>query len=130
MSNELVLVAGVTPSEVNRIPPTFKAAEEAAKSAETPIDVNVRVLLTKVPTVVRNGKNISAEYRTQRANLEDAGYDVFESFLSAWKWYREAADGELNEGAENPIEDRAEYAAVARELLDSYREAQGEEVSA
>ncbi|MFR9753345.1 ParA family protein [Nocardia sp. 004] len=118
-SNELVLLTSVSPSEVKRVPSTFRAAEEAVVGAGR--EVRVRVLLTKVPVIVKNGRNISTEYRTQREHLESAGYEVFESYLSAWKWYREAADGEVGEGAENPFEDLAEYRRVGDELVSSYR---------
>ncbi|MTE15528.1 ParA family protein [Nocardia aurantiaca] len=121
VSDELVLVTSVSPSEVKRVPSTYRAAEEAAAEHEKAI--RVRVLMTKVPVTMKNGVNVSTEYRTQRRNLEDAGYDVFESYVSAWKWYREAADGEVGDGAENPIEDLGEYRAVGEELTRPYLEA-------
>ncbi|MEU7630029.1 ParA family protein [Nocardia sp. NPDC049220] len=118
-SHELILPTSVSPSEVKRVPSTFKAAEEAAAGRDC--EIRVRVLMTKVPVTMKNGVNISTEYRTQRRFLEDAGYDVFESYLSSWKWYREAADGEVGDGAENPIEDLAEYRQVGDELVSPYR---------
>ncbi len=118
-SDELLLVTSVSPSEVKRVPSTFKAAEEAAAGSSR--EIRVRILMTKVPVIMKNGVNVSTEYRAQRRNLESAGYDVFESYLSAWKWYREAADGEVGEGAENPIEDLGEYRQVGDELVSSYR---------
>ncbi|MGV9666155.1 ParA family protein [Nocardia niigatensis] len=121
VSDELILVTSVSPSEVKRVPSTYRAAEEAAAEHEKAI--RVRVLMTKVPVTMKNGVNVSTEYRTQRGNLEDAGYDVFESYVSAWKWYREAADGEVGDGAENPIEDLGEYRAVGDELVLPYLEA-------
>lgn len=121
VSDELILVTSVSPSEVKRVPSTYRAAEEAA--AESDRAIRVRVLMTKVPVTMKNGVNVSTEYRTQRGNLEDAGYDVFDSCVSAWKWYREAADGEVGDGAENPIEDLGEYRAVGEELMRPYLEA-------
>ncbi|GAB2561002.1 ParA family protein [Nocardia heshunensis] len=121
VSDELVLVTSVSPSEVKRVPSTYRAAEEAA--AEHDRAIRVRVLMTKVPVTMKNGVNVSTEYRTQRGNLEDAGYDVFDSYVSAWKWYREAADGEVGDGAENPIEDLGEYRAVGDELVRPYLDA-------
>ncbi|MFE5283707.1 ParA family protein [Nocardia sp. NPDC056611] len=120
VSDELILVTSVSPSEVKRVPSTYRAAEEAA--AEHEKAVRVRVLMTKVPVTMKNGVNVSTEYRTQRGNLEDAGYEVFDSYVSAWKWYREAADGEVGDGAENPIEDLGEYRAVGDELVRDYIE--------
>ncbi|MEV6427987.1 AAA family ATPase [Nocardia sp. NPDC051463] len=119
VSDELVLLTSVSPSEVKRVPSTYRAAEEAA--AEGNREIRVRVLMTKVPVTMKNGINVSTEYRTQRGNLENAGYDVFQSYLSSWKWYREAADGEVGDGAENPIEDLAEYRQVGDELVSAYR---------
>ncbi|MEC3951802.1 ParA family protein [Nocardia sp. CDC153] len=121
VSDELILVTSVSPSEVKRVPSTYRAAEEAA--AEKDRAIRVRVLMTKVPVTMKNGVNVSTEYRTQRGNLEDAGYDVFDAYVSAWKWYREAADGEVGDGAENPIEDLGEYHAVGEELIRPYIEA-------
>lgn len=121
VSDELILVTSVSPSEVKRVPSTYRAAEEAAAEHEKAI--RVRVLMTKVPVTMKNGVNVSTEYRTQRGNLEDAGYEVFDSYVSAWKWYREAADGEVGDGAENPIEDLGEYRAVGDELVRDYTEA-------
>ncbi|MVU82967.1 AAA family ATPase [Nocardia sp. ET3-3] len=118
VSDELILVTSVSPSEVKRVPSTYRAAEEAA--AENDRAIRVRVLMTKVPVTMKNGVNVSTEYRTQRGNLEDAGYEVFDSYVSAWKWYREAADGEVGDGAENPIEDLGEYRAVGEELVRAY----------
>ncbi|MEV6767528.1 ParA family protein [Nocardia sp. NPDC051030] len=118
VSDELILVTSVSPSEVKRVPSTYRAAEEAA--ADSSRAISVRVLMTKVPVTMKNGVNVSTEYRTQRRNLEDAGYDVLESYVSAWKWYREAADGEVGDGAENPIEDLGEYRQVGDELLSTY----------
>ncbi|WP_067533529.1 ParA family protein [Nocardia crassostreae] len=120
-SDELVLVTSVSPSEVKRVPSTYRAAEEAA--AESDRAIRVRVLMTKVPVTMKNGVNVSTEYRSQRGNLEDAGYDVFESYVSAWKWYREAADGEVGDGAENPLEDLGEYRQVGDELIQPYLDA-------
>ncbi|MEU1428288.1 ParA family protein [Nocardia sp. NPDC005746] len=120
VSDELILVTSVSPSEVKRVPSTYRAAEEAAAEHEKAI--RVRVLMTKVPVTMKNGVNVSTEYRTQRGNLEDAGYEVFDSYISAWKWYREAADGEVGDGAENPIEDLGEYRAVGDELVRDYIE--------
>ncbi|QIS17597.1 hypothetical protein [Nocardia terpenica] len=100
------------------MPSTYRAAEEAAADAAR--EIRVRVLMTKVPVTMKNGVNVSTEYRTQRTNLTDAGYDVFESYVSAWKWYREAADGEVGDGAENPIVDLGEYRQVGDELLVPY----------
>ncbi|WP_405134695.1 ParA family protein [Nocardia sp. NBC_01388] len=120
-SDELILVTSVSPSEVKRVPSTYRAAEEAA--AESSRAIRVRVLMTKVPVTMKNGVNVSTEYRSQRGNLEDAGYDVFESYVSAWKWYREAADGEVGDGAENPIADLGEYRQVGEELLRPYLQA-------
>ncbi|QLY32516.1 ParA family protein [Nocardia huaxiensis] len=117
-SDELILVTSVSPSEVKRVPSTYRAAEEAA--TENAKEIRVRVLMTKVPVTMKNGVNVSTEYRTQRQNLEDAGYDVFDNYVSAWKWYREAADGEVGDGAENPIEDLGEYRQVGDELLRPY----------
>ncbi len=118
-SDELLLLTSVSPSEVKRVPSTFKAAEEAA--ADSNREIRVRVLMTKVPVIMKKGVNVSTEYRAQRGYLESAGYDVFGSYLSAWKWYREAADGEVGEGAENPIEDLGEYRQVGDELVNAYR---------
>ncbi|MEU5761601.1 MULTISPECIES: ParA family protein [Nocardia] len=118
-SDELLLLTSVSPSEVKRVPSTFKAAEEAA--ADSNREIRVRVLMTKVPVIMKKGMNVSTEYRAQRGYLESAGYDVFGSYLSAWKWYREAADGEVGEGAENPIEDLGEYRQVGDELVNAYR---------
>ncbi|MFI1912050.1 ParA family protein [Nocardia sp. NPDC020380] len=120
-SDELLLVTSVSPSEVKRVPSTYRAAEEAA--AESDKAIRVRVLMTKVPVTMKNGVNVSTEYRSQRGNLEDAGYDVFEAYVSAWKWYREAADGEVGDGAENPLEDLGEYRQVGEELIQPYLDA-------
>ncbi|MEG8177663.1 ParA family protein [Nocardia terpenica] len=117
-TDELILLTSVSPSEVKRVPSTYRAAEEAAADAAR--EIRVRVLMTKVPVTMKNGVNVSTEYRTQRTNLTDAGYDVFESYVSAWKWYREAADGEVGDGAENPIVDLGEYRQVGDELLVPY----------
>ncbi|MEU0539456.1 ParA family protein [Nocardia sp. NPDC005978] len=117
-TDELVLITSVSPSEVKRVPSTYKAAEEAAAGNDRAI--RVRVLMTKVPVTMKNGVNVSTEYRTQRGNLEGAGYDVFESCVSAWKWYREAADGEVGDGAENPLADLGEYRQVGDELIAPY----------
>ncbi|MFF0493113.1 ParA family protein [Nocardia sp. NPDC003482] len=122
-TDELVLLTSVSPSEVKRVPSTYRAAEEAAADADR--EIRVRVLMTKVPVTMKNGVNVSTEYRTQRSHLEDAGYEVFESYLSAWKWYREAADGEVGEGAENPLHDLGEYGRVGDELVAPYRVALG-----
>ncbi|MET8652006.1 MULTISPECIES: ParA family protein [Nocardia] len=119
VSDELILLTSVSPSEVKRVPSTYRAAEEAAAGSGR--EIRVRVLMTKVPVTMKKGVNVSTEYRTQRGNLEDAGYEVFVSYLSAWKWYREAADGEVGDGAENPIEDLAEYRQVGDELVSPYR---------
>ncbi|WP_054816446.1 ParA family protein [Nocardia arizonensis] len=121
VSDELLLLTSVSPSEVKRVPSTYRAAEEAAAGSGR--EIRVRVLMTKVPVTMKKGVNVSTEYRTQRAHLEDAGYDVFSSYLSAWKWYREAADGEVGAGAENPIEDLGEYRQVGDELVSPYRAA-------
>ncbi|MFD0361502.1 ParA family protein [Nocardia sp. GCM10030253] len=118
-SDELILLTSVSPSEVKRVPSTYRAAQEAAAGHDR--EIRVRVLMTKVPVTMKHGVNVSTEYRTQRRNLEDAGYEVFESYLSAWKWYREAADGEVGDGAENPIEDLGEYRQVGDELVRPYR---------
>ncbi|WP_169813191.1 ParA family protein [Nocardia jejuensis] len=117
-TDELILVTSVSPSEVKRVPSTYRAAEEAA--SESSKAIRVRVLMTKVPVTMKSGVNVSTEYRSQRGNLEDAGYDVFESYVSGWKWYREAADGEVGDGAENPIEDLGEYRRVGDELISPY----------
>ncbi|GAB2714752.1 hypothetical protein [Nocardia thraciensis] len=69
------------------------------------------------PLVVTLGVNVSTEYRAQRGQGEDAGYEVFESYVSAWKWYREAADGEVGEGAENPPHDLGGYRHVGDESV-------------
>lgn len=122
-TDELVLLTSVSPSEVKRVPSTYRAAEEAAVGADR--EIRVRVLMTKVPVTMKNGVNISTEYRSQRACLENADYDVFESSVSAWKWYREAADGEVGEGAENPLQDLGEYRQVGDELVAPYRVALG-----
>ncbi|MET7772967.1 ParA family protein [Nocardia sp. NPDC005366] len=119
VSDELILLTSVSPSEVKRVPSTYRAAEEAAAGSGR--EIRVRVLMTKVPVTMKKGVNVSTEYRTQRRNLEDAGYEVFSSYLSSWKWYREAADGEVGDGAENPIEDLAEYRQVGDELVSPYR---------
>lgn len=118
-SDELVLITSVSPSEVKRVPSTYQAAEEAA--AHSSRAIRVRVLMTKVPVTMKKGVNISTEYRTQRGNLEDAGYEVFETYSSVWKWYREAADGEVGDGAENPLEDLGEYRQIGDELVAPYR---------
>ncbi|WP_024800658.1 ParA family protein [Nocardia sp. BMG51109] len=122
-TDELVLMTSVSPSEVKRVPSTYRAAEEAAADATR--EIRVRVLMTKVPVTMKKGVNVSTEYRTQRAQLEDAGYQVFDTYLSAWKWYREAADGEVGEGAENPLHDLGEYRQVGDELVAPYRAALG-----
>jgi chromosome partitioning protein len=122
-TDELVLLTSVSPSEVKRVPSTYRAAEEAAVDAAR--EIRVRVLMTKVPVTMKNGVNVSTEYRNQRAQLEDAGYDVFQSYVSSWKWYREAADGEVGEGAENPLQDLGEYRKVGDELVAPYRVALG-----
>ncbi|MEV0295932.1 ParA family protein [Nocardia sp. NPDC050710] len=119
LSDELILLTSVSPSEVKRVPSTYRAAEEAAAGSDR--QIRVRVLMTKVPVTMKKGVNVSTEYRTQRGNLEDAGYEVFASYLSGWKWYREAADGEVGDGAENPIEDLGEYRQVGDELVSPYR---------
>nr|WP_040745589.1 ParA family protein [Nocardia transvalensis] len=122
-TDELVLLTSVSPSEVKRVPSTYRAAEEAAVDAAR--EIRVRVLMTKVPVTMKKGVNISTEYRMQRSQLEGAGYEVFESYSSAWKWYREAADGEVGEGAENPLHDLGEYRQVGDELVAPYRIALG-----
>lgn len=126
-ADELVLCTGVAPSEVKRIPATFRAAKQAVRERKeadpqwTPKASRVRVLMTRVPVTMRDGANVSTEYREQRRDLEDAGYDVFDTYLSPWKWYREAGDGQVGKGAENPLEDLAEYHHVGLELFAPYR---------
>ncbi|WP_194829197.1 ParA family protein [Nocardia sp. XZ_19_231] len=121
-TQELILMTGTNPSEYNRVPSTFLAASEAA--AQVSHEINVRVLLAKVPTQWRtiDGKkvNVSTEHRMARQDLVDAGYELFETFLSDWRWYREAADGKVGKGAENPITDLGEYQAVGDELVARY----------
>ncbi|MFD6401247.1 ParA family protein [Nocardia sp. NPDC060249] len=125
-TQELILMTATNPSEYNRIPSTFQAASEAA--AQVSHEINVRVLLAKVPTQWRtvDGEkiNVSTEHRIARKDLADAGYELFEAFLSDWRWYREAADGKVGGGAENPISDLGEYQAVGDELVARYLSAE------
>ena len=131
--DELLLVTSVSPSEVKRVPSTRRAAVSAIREAVeadptwVPKDPRVRVLMTKVPVTVKKGVNVSLEYREQRTNLEDAGYPVMENYARSWKWYREAADGEVGKGAENPIEDIGEYKQIGLELVAPYHVNAGKE---
>ncbi|MGV9638080.1 ParA family protein [Nocardia rhamnosiphila] len=124
-TNELLLVAAPSYSEMNRLPSTYKAAVEAAQDVEH--DINVRVLLTRVPVTMRATKdgakeNISVEYRRARKNLAEAGYIVFESYVSVGRWYRDSADAPVGGGGENPIIDLGEYHDVGIELVQDYQE--------
>lgn len=133
-TDELILVTSVSPSEARRIPSSFRAASAAiAEKQEDDPDweraIRVRVLMTKVPVTMKNGINVSSEYRTTRDELEGAGYEVFATYMRAWKWYREAADGRVGDGAENPLIDIAEYRDLGLEIIEPYR-VEAEKVSA
>ncbi|WP_306358742.1 MULTISPECIES: ParA family protein [unclassified Nocardia] len=128
-SDDVILIAGATGADMKRIPPTFVAAEEATRNVTR--DIGVYVLMTKCPVTMKGGRNVSSEYLKYRRRAEETGYDVFDTYISNWKWYREAADGDIGDGAENPIEDLGEYEKVGEELVARFRtDADAEMVSA
>lgn len=114
----LLMIAGENPSEVNRIASTHIAAEEATMRMTKIIEIFV--LMAKVEVTMRKGVNVSKEYRKQRGKLEEAGFLVLDNYASDWKWYREAADGDVGDGAENPIENLAEFEAIGNEIVARY----------
>lgn len=110
-SHELVIVSATSEAELERIPPTYKAAGEAARDITREGGVRVRVLLTKVPP---NPNSI--ELRQAREDLADAGYDVFAGSVRNWQWYRGAV------GSPNPLKDLCEYQVIGDELVAEYAE--------
>lgn len=123
-SQELIIATSTARAELRRIPATYESAAFAA--SQVTHEINVRVLLTRVPNVMRkvdgDKVNISTEYRQARAWLDEADYFVFENYITAAQWYRLATDGDLGEGAENPIIDIGEYGPVGDELVSYYME--------
>ncbi len=124
-THELVLMTATSNAELNRLPSTYKSAAEAANDVEH--DINVRVLLTRVPVVMRANEdgakeNISIEYRRARANLVEAGYAIFDSYVSIGRWYRDSADSPVGSGGDNPLIDLGEYHDVGTELVQDYME--------
>lgn len=122
-THELLLLTSTSPAEYNRLPGTYVAAEEASVSVAH--EIRVRVLMTRVPVVNRTNAdgikaNVSVEYRTARGFLEGADYDVLQSYISVGQWYRLAADGQVGDGAENPMVDLGEYREVGDEVLAPY----------
>ncbi|RJL21054.1 ParA family protein [Bailinhaonella thermotolerans] len=107
-SHELVIAVAPTPGELERVPPTFKAAEEAAQDVAH--EIGVRVLLTKVPSPPSN------EGRDARAWLGRHDFEAFQAQATNWKWYRQAIH------SENPLHDLAEYEDVGDELVAPYDE--------
>ncbi|WP_159850989.1 ParA family protein [Nocardia sp. CY41] len=118
-SDDLIMLAGATGADMKRIPSTYKACEEA--TADTEREIEVHILMTKCPVTMKNGENVSSEYRKYRKRAEDSGYGVFQAYISNWKWYREAADGDIGDGAENPLDDLGEYKQVGDELVARFR---------
>lgn len=106
-SHELIIVASTSESEQERIPGTYDAAQEAA--ARLDWDIEVRVLITKVPTNDRD----KAETETRR-KLAEAGYPAFVACAHVWKHYYESYD------TTNPMADLAEYYDVGEEIADAY----------
>ncbi|KAB2376973.1 ParA family protein [Actinomadura montaniterrae] len=106
-SHELLMVGAPNDAEMERIPSTFEAAAEATAGSARAI--NVRVLLTKIPTV-RN----STEEKKSRKDLAEADYEVLTNGAHNWQWYREAV------GSTNPIDDLAEYRAIGDEVVAEY----------
>ncbi len=106
-SSELIIVCATTDSELDRIPGTFKAAEESAAGAEQ--EIGVRVLLTKVPAV----KN-SVEERKAREKIAEAGFEAFDACAHNWQWYREAYPTSA------PMDDLGEYKGIGDEIASDY----------
>ncbi|MEU1883488.1 AAA family ATPase [Streptosporangium sp. NPDC020072] len=104
-SHELVIACAPTDLEMERIEPSFDAAEEAARTLSRTIDV--RVLLTKVPN--------SNEGPEARAKIDEAGFEMFTAQASNWKWYRKAGK------STNPLDDLSEYEDIGDELVAKYR---------
>jgi len=105
--HELLMVTATNEAEMERLPSTFKAAVEAADGITHTI--NVRVLLTKIPTV-----HNSTEEKKARKDLAEAEYEVLDNGVHNWQWYREAV------GTTNPIDDLAEYRAIGDEVVAEY----------
>lgn len=105
-SHELLIVAAPNEGETERIPSSYAAA--AATAADSPQEIHVRVLLTKVPPPR------SKEGHQYRGELAEAGYEVMDSQATNWKWYRQAI------GSTKPLDDLAEYEDVGAELVADY----------
>lgn len=104
--HELIIAAAPTDADLERVPPTFTAATEAA--AGVTHQIRVRVLLTKVPPLP------SLEGKEARTNLAKGEYDVFTNQATNWKWYRQAVR------STNPLDDLAEYQDIGDELIADY----------
>jgi cellulose biosynthesis protein BcsQ len=105
-SRELIIACAPNDGELERVPPTFADATEAA--AGVTHEIRVRVLLTKVPPLP------STEGKKGRDDLAKGGYDVFKHQATNWKWYRTAAR------STNPLDDLAEYQDIGEELIADY----------
>ncbi|MEV4806838.1 ParA family protein [Nonomuraea sp. NPDC049421] len=104
-AHELVIACAPTELEMERLEPSFEAAEEAARNLSREIDV--RVLLTKVPN--------SNEGPEARDEIAEMGFGVFTAQASNWKWYRKSGK------STKPLDDLAEYEDIGDELLMKYR---------
>lgn len=105
-SHELLIACAPTELALERVEPSFVAAEEAAR--DVPQSIGVRVLLTTVPPPPSN------EGRDARRELAAAGYDTFGAQATNWKWYRQAGK------STNPLDDLAEYEDIGDELVAGY----------
>lgn len=124
-THELIIATSTSKAELKRIPATYAAAEISAAKVEH--EINVRVLITRVPNNMRRNDqgekvNSSVEYREAIEMLDDADYEVFKTYITAGKWYRAATDGLVGKGAENPILDVGEYRGVGDEIISNYME--------
>lgn len=105
-SQELIIAAAPTDADLERVPPTFTAATQAAAGLDH--EIRVRVLLTKVPPPPSN------EGKDGRDKLAKGEYDVFEHQATNWKWYRTAVR------STNPLDNLAEYQDIGDELVADY----------
>lgn len=105
-SRELIIVAAPTDGELERVGPSFTAAEEAASGVSW--EIRVRVLMTKVPPPP------SKEGEDGRGKLAKGGFEVFAAQATNWKWYRQAIR------STNPLDDLAEYQDIGDELVAAY----------
>ena len=106
-SHELIVVASTSDSEQERIPGTIDAAREAAANLDW--DIEIRVLLTKVPTNDRG-----RDEKQTRDKLQAAGFPAFAACTHAWKHYYKSYDTTA------PMDDLAEYYDIGEEIADAY----------